>query len=77
MNIATSKISNWLIDKYFQPGIRVLPPRSSVVRDAAIAMKVDYRGKKIQTYHWDNGGPLVYMAHGWGSRGLRFFYLID
>lgn len=70
-------INKWLIDKLFQPGIRELPPRSKEIREKASAMKVDYRGRKIQTFHWDNGGPLVYMAHGWGSRGLRFFYLID
>lgn len=72
-----TKLTQLLIDAYFQPGIRDLPPRSDRVRKLATAMKVDYKGRKIQTFHWENNGPLVYMAHGWGSRGLRFFYLVD
>ena len=38
--------------------------------------KLNYRGRQIQTYYWHNDGPLVYLAHGWGSSGLDFNSMI-
>ena len=53
------------------------PPRSRVPREMEallhsarrFSLRVD--GRDVVGWEWGEGGPLVYLVHGWGSRGGR------
>lgn len=72
--------SPWLIDfitdRIFKPGRRPIKAKVKPLLDRAQMEKLNYRGRQIQTYYWHNDGPLVYLAHGWGSSGLDFNSMI-
>jgi len=45
--------------------------------DTASAQKVQYGDHHIQTYHWENDGPLILLAHGWDSNAARWRALVS
>lgn len=67
---APARAARWAEVLFFSPPLSRLNSDQRQVIDLAQPFSVSVDGKRIAAWSWGEG-PLIYLVHGWGSRGAR------
>jgi pimeloyl-ACP methyl ester carboxylesterase len=67
---APARAARWAEVLFFSPPLSRLNSDQRQVIDLAQPFSVTVDGKRIAAWSWGEG-PLIYLVHGWGSRGAR------
>jgi len=70
--IAPEQTAAWAERLFFTPPQTRLSPTQRAVLEQATPFSLTVGGRRIAGWSWGQGdGPVVYLMHGWGSRGGR------